>query len=141
MSDTTPIRGSRRDTTGDERMEILRLVEEGAINAEEAGRLLDALSLSERGPAGPGGPGAPRDFGPARARQVRIRVSDSESGKSRVNLVLPLGLVDAGLGVARRFAPDRLSDVGFIREGLLSGAIGPILDVDENGERVEITIE
>ncbi|MGH2559967.1 MAG: SHOCT-like domain-containing protein [Thermomicrobiales bacterium] len=141
MSDTTPIRGSRRDNTGDERLEILRLVEEGAINADEASRLLDALSASDRGPGGPTGTTPPDASGRTGGRHVRIRVSDSQSGKSRVNLVLPLGLLDAGLGVARRFAPDRFSDVGFIRESLLSGAVGPLLDIDENGERVQIIVE
>jgi hypothetical protein len=136
MNDTTPIRGgqSRRDQAEDERLEILRMVESGTITADEAARLLDALGDAER--AAPAPP--PR---PGRGRQVRIRVSDSATGKAKVNLVLPIGLIDAGLGIAQRFAPERFVDSATIREALSSGVSGPLLDVDDKGERVEIIVE
>lgn len=136
MNETTPIPGPREEPHGDDRLEILRMVQEGTVTADEAARLLDALDQADRGR---GGPAAQRPA--ARARQLRIRVSDSQSGKSRVNLVVPLNVVDAGISVARRLAPRRFVNADAIRDAVLSGVQGPILDVDENGERVEIIVE
>jgi hypothetical protein len=134
MSDTTPIRtGRQSQPANEERLEILRMVESGTITPEEASRLLDALSDGDRGPAA--------SVAPQRRRHLRIRVSDSGTGKAKVNLVLPFGLVDAGLGIAKRLAPDRLAETGAIRDALASGGTGTLLDVDENGERVEIIVE
>jgi hypothetical protein len=137
--DTTPLRGPRRDNTGDERLEILRLVEEGAINADEASRLLDALAASDRGPGGRADAWA-SDQG--KARNVRIRITDSKSDKPRINLLLPLSMIDAGLGIVGQFAPDRVGNVAAIRDALLSeGVRGPVLDIGDDGERIQIIVE
>jgi hypothetical protein len=139
MNDTTPITEPREEPAGDERLEILRMVAEGTITADEAAKLLDALEQAERG-RGPAS--AQRMAGQQdRARQLRIRVSNSNDGKSRVNLVVPLNVVDAGISVARRLAPRRLVNAEAIRDAVMSGIRGPIVDIDENGERVEIIVE
>ncbi|MGH2532564.1 MAG: SHOCT-like domain-containing protein [Thermomicrobiales bacterium] len=138
MNDTTPIPGQRLEPAGDDRLEILRMVAEGTVTADEAARLLDALDQADRGRGTPAGV-PPAD--PSRARHLRIRVSDSQSGKSRVNLVVPLNVVDAGISVARRLAPRRLVNAEAIRDAVMSGMRGPIVDIDENGERVEIIVE
>lgn len=140
MNDTTPISEPREEPTGDDRLEILRMVAEGTVTADEAAKLLDALDQAERG-RGPAS--AQRMAGPGqdRARQLRIRVSSSKDGKSRVNLVVPLNVVDAGISVARRLAPRRLVNAEAIRDAVMSGIRGPIVDIDENGERVEIIVE
>lgn len=137
MTDTQPIRSLRRDTGAkDERLEVLRLLESGTITAEEAAHLLDALDRPDRTPILPGDPTIPID-GPA--RHIRIRVS--EGGQNRVNVTLPVRLLDAGFSIARRFAPDRIGDAAALREAILHGVRGPILDVQDGGERVEITVE
>lgn len=139
---TEPIfpRPGRRDPAKEDRLQILQMLESGAITAEEAGNLLDALdradrlhspSLSTNDPPNPVG----------LARNVRIRVSDSASGRATFNLALPLGLVDAGLTLARRFAPERLLNADTLRESITSGFRGSLLDVDDDGERVEIIVE
>ena len=131
---------NRRDLTREERLEILRLVEEGSVTADEAAALLDALDRADR-QASPfkDEPARPASSG---VGQVRIRVTDSASGRAKVNLALPLGLIDAGLGIARRFAPGRVGDAEAIRDSVASGGFrGPLLDIDEGGERVEIIVE
>ena len=129
---------SHRDAVAEERLEILRLLEAGTVTAEEASRLLDAL---DRGNPPIGERNAPTGPTAVRARQVRVRISDSDSGRATLNLALPLGLIDAGLGIARRFAPDRLLDAETIREAMTTGFRGSLLDVDDGGERVEIVVE
>jgi hypothetical protein len=138
-NDTTPIRsgGSRRDQASDERLEILHLVQEGAVTAEEAARLLDALGEGDRVPHR----ASTVDSSSNRGRHVRIRVTDQQSGKPHVNLVLPFGLVDIGLSFAQSFAPTMLGDTAALRETLFSGLRGPLIEVDNDGERVEISVE
>jgi hypothetical protein len=139
MNETTPIRSAntRRDQGADERLEILHLLQDGAVTAEEAARLLDALGETDRGPQR----GTAPESAAAHSRHVRIRVTDHKSGKSQVNLVLPFRLVDIGLSIAQRFAPDRLGDTAAIREMLYSGTRGPLVEVDNEGAHVEISVE
>jgi hypothetical protein len=134
---------ARQEAGGDERLEVLRLLQAGEITAEEAAQLLDALDRSEAGArATTGSPGA---FAVASAgrggAQIRLRVSNSATGKPNVNLALPLGLIGAGVAVAKRFAPDHVPDPAVLRDALASGLRGKILDVDDDGERVEIWVE
>ncbi|MDP9369546.1 MAG: DUF2089 domain-containing protein [Chloroflexota bacterium] len=129
---------SHRDAVAEERLEILRLLEAGTVTAEEASRLLDAL---DRGNQSPGPRDAPTGPIGMRARQVRVRITETDSGRATLNLALPLGLIDAGLGIARRFAPDRMLDAETIREAMTTGFRGSLLDVDDGDERVEILVE
>jgi len=135
---TTPRSSRRESATREERMEVLQMLESGAITAEDAARLLDALDRSDRQPLA-----APEDLtepvGQA-ARRVRIKVSDAAG--ARVNLAVPLNLVDAGLGIAHRVAPNRLGDLGALRQAILSGMTGQILEVHgEDGSNVSIEVE
>jgi len=122
--------------SSEERLKILKMVEEGKITAEEAARLLAALSQSrkpERKPI-PGGPGGS-------TRWLRLRVTDSLTGKTKATVNLPMGLVDAGLKIASQYAPDIAYDdlAAAIQEGI-EGKIIDIVD-EEDGDHVEIFIE
>ena len=123
----------------DERLEVLRLVQAGEITADEAAQLLDAL---DRSGGGRRASGAPEAGGPGRSNaQIHLRVTNGATGKSNVNLKLPLGLIGAGVAVAKRFAPEHVPDPEVLRAALSSGTRGKILDVDNDGERVEIWVE
>lgn len=122
--------------TSEERIKILKMIEEGKLTPEEGARLLAALSDSRRPPrrplaAGPGGGG----------RWLRIRVTDTSTGRAKATVNLPLGLVDAGLNIASQYAPG----VNFeeLAEAIKTGFQGKIIDVmdEEDGEHVEIFIE
>ena len=121
----------------EERMKILKMIEEGKLSAEEGTKLLSALSvkrpLSPRAPGMPGG-----------AKWLRIRVTDTRSGRSKASVQIPLALVDAGLKIGAHFAPEVEGvDMSNVMEALRSGMTGKIIDVtDENdGEHVEIYVE
>jgi hypothetical protein len=137
MVEPVPLRPSQRDQVREERLEVLRLLEAGAITADEAATLLEALDRATLPPPS-NGPAAPRS---AEARLVRIRVTDSETGKATVNLAFPLGLIKTGLDIAGQFVPDYLPEEKAIRESLTGGFRGALVDIDDGGQRVEIIAE
>jgi len=81
---------------------------------------------------------------PSSPRWFRIRVTDLETGKSKVNVNLPMSLVNVGIKMGARFAPE-VEGVDFdeVVEQIRSGAQGKIIDVEDvqDGERVEIYVE
>ena len=124
----------------EERMKILKLIEEGKISAEEGAKLLSALSDASRGiPMPPRPPGA---GGPA--RWLRIRVTDTRTGRSKASVQIPLALVDAGMKIGAHFAPEVQGvDMSNVMEALRMGVMGKIIDVtdEDDGEHVEIFVE
>jgi hypothetical protein len=122
--------------TSEERMKILKMIEEGKLTPEEGARLLAALSEGRRParPIPPRGPGFSKGW-------LRIRVTDTTTGRAKATVNLPLGLVDAGLNIASQYVPG----INFeeLAEAIKSGAEGKIIDVvdEEDGEHVEIYIE
>jgi hypothetical protein len=127
---------------GEEKMKVLRMVESGKITAEEATQLLESLDEAPTSPKGaPASSAAPPS---SSGRWFRVRVTDAETGKPRVNVRLPVGVINAGLKMGMRFAPQMEGlDVDAISTMINSGEIGQIVDVldDKNGEHVEVFIE
>jgi len=131
--------------TSDERIKILKMVQEGKITANQASELLQVLddrSTPERDassalPPVPGGrPGSGHWF--------RVRISDIESGKTRANIRLPVSIVSAGLKMGMKFSPEMEGmDVEQLVEIIQSGETGTIVDVydEDDGEHVEVFIE
>ena len=75
---------------------------------------------------------------------LKVRVTDSFTGKQRVNVTLPLGLVQAAMRIGSRFVPEREREiVNEVSVALRDGLTGRIVDVldEEDGERVEVYIE
>jgi hypothetical protein len=134
---SVPFRSSQRDQIREERLEILRLLEAGTITADEAATLLDALDRAAFPPAN-NGSAATRN---AETRLVRIRVTDSTTGHAVVNLAFPLGLIKSGLDIAGQFVPEYLPKVDAIRESVTAGFRGPLVDIDNGAQRVEIIAE
>jgi hypothetical protein len=137
--------------TADERMKILKMIQEGKISAEEGAQLIQALETAgSPGSAGPaGGPARPDAPLPPQGpkgpgRYFRVRITDMASGRSKVNVRLPLGLINAGMKMGARFAPEiEGMDMTQLTQYLNSGEVGQIVDVydDEDGEHVEVYIE
>ena len=122
----------------EERMKILKMIQEGKITAEEGAKLLAALRESRGKSARPGGP---RMEGKG---WLRVRVTDMATGRTKVNVNLPLGLMDAGLRIGAQYAPELQGlDLNQLISEVRSGASGKIIDVidEEDGEHVEIFIE
>lgn len=118
--------------TTEERMTILNMVQEGKINAEEGVRLLQALQASKKKVAG-------RD-----PRWLRIRVTDLKTGQSKVNVNIPMSLVNVGIKMGARFAPESIGiDHQELMDALKAGTTGKIADFEDTAEaeRVEIWSE
>jgi hypothetical protein len=121
----------------EERLEILWLLEAGTITPDEAATLLDALDRASLPLPNNGLP----SLRSAEARLVRIRVTDSTTGRAVVNLAFPLGLIKSGLDIAGQFVPEYLPKVDAIRETVTTGFRGSLVDVEDGGQRVEIIAE
>ena len=121
-------------TIAEERLQALKMIQSGQITAEEGIRLLEALE--DRPPeARPGG----RVKGPS---QLRVRVTDLQSGRQKIDMAMPWRLVNVGLNMGARFARDEIQ-VEELVEAVQAGAEGKIVDVVDakDGERIEIFVE
>jgi hypothetical protein len=125
-------------STADERLKILTMIAEGKITAEEGARLLGALHSAESRTATAevvvGGP----------ARTLRVRVTDGPTGKTKVNINIPLSLLNVAVRIGARFAPDLEGlDFAEVVDMINQGARGKIIDVadETDDERVEIFVE
>ena len=129
--------------TSEERLKVLKMVQEGKITAEMGAELLKALDVTSKkaeaeARASVGFPGQ------SGGKFFRVRVTDTDTGRARVNIRLPLGMVNAGLRMGMRFSPEVEGlDATRMAEALASGETGKIMDVydDEDGEHVEVYIE
>jgi len=116
----------------EEKRKILKMLEEKKISAEEAARLLDAINS-----AGP----------ETRNRFFKVRVTDKHTGKTKVNVTLPISLVKWGMKMAPESAKAKIAehdiDLKVVSEALEKGITGKIVEIDEEekGEHVEVWVE
>lgn len=126
----------------DERLLILKMLQEGKINAQEAANLLDALGSGKDGKK-QGEASSQKESGKP-GRWLRVIVTETNSGKSKANIRIPLGVINAGMKMGAHFVP-QVNGVynEEIAKAIQAGLTGQILDVfdDEDGEHVEIFIE
>ena len=117
----------------EDRLRILRMLEEKKITADEAERLLEALSGKEAVSR--------------RNRFLKIRVWEGHTEKPKVNVSLPLSLVKWGMNFVPKSARAKIEekniDLSALSEALEKDLTGKIVDVDEGeaGNKVEIWIE
>jgi hypothetical protein len=116
--------------------QVLRLVAEGRLTAEEAAPVLDALQAgSGRADDETVAESAPPAGSPPRA----LRIEVSEGGRQVVNLRVPLSVGRMALDHVPGLSTDNISR---IREALDQGLSGPILVIDEGGDGgVRIVLE
>ena len=113
---------------------VLRLVADGRLTAEEAGPILDALD----GPSDPADETA-ADAGLAAGAPARtLRVEVTEAGRTVINLRIPLSLGRAAISQVPGIS-EATSDR--IREAIAAGIKGPIVEVDDEGDGVRISID
>jgi hypothetical protein len=123
-------------TTIEERMQILKMIENGQISAEEGARLLQAIEDTSQKEQASKSEHAPRWF--------RVRVTDMHTGKTKVNVNIPISLVNVGMRMGARFAPEvEGMNLDQVIQAVKQGAQGKIIDVEdeEDGEHVEIYVE
>ena len=124
-------------STAEERVKILNMIAEGKITAEEGAQLLKALRSAS-------GKTQTSATSAAEPRYLRVRVTSIDTGQVKANINIPMSLINVGLRMGARFAPD-LEGLEFdeVMEAIRQGQRGKIIDVEdeEDGERVEIFVE
>jgi hypothetical protein len=112
------------------------MVSDNKIDAQEAARLLGALNSSPEAEAEPVRTGS--------ARWFRVRVTDLETGRTKVNVNLPLSLIKVGMRMGAHFAPE-VEDLDWddLMAAIQEGAAGKLVEVEdmEDGEKVEVYVE
>ncbi len=119
----------------EERMKILKMIDEGKLSAEEGAKLLAALSAGRSTPA---------PYVAGGARWLRVRVTDLGSGRTKATVQIPISLMEAGMKIGAHFAPEVAGvDMNEIMTALRAGMTGKIIDAmdEEDGEHVEIYVE
>ena len=127
--------------TSEERLRILKMVQEGKISAEDGIRLMDALGESGRSKD-------PKVIakkpGRRAGRWFRVRVTDQISGKIKVDVRLPINVVKAGTKLGARFSPEMSGlDMNQVMEQVDAGTTGRVFELthDNDQELVEVFIE
>ncbi len=121
----------------EDRMQILRMLEEGKITSDDAAKLFDAL---EPGGEADGAPNAGSG-----GKRLLIKVTDARTGKKKVNLRIPISLAK----IAVKFIPPKSKrklaeegvDVNAVLSQVITGNLGKIVDVESDEDLVQVTIE
>jgi hypothetical protein len=123
-----------------ERLQILKMIEEGKISASEGAELLRALDQSHRN--------ATQEplRGMSAPRWMRVRVTDTKTNTSKVSVNIPMGLVNIGMKMGARFIPNvEVEGEGLdqILEAVRKGEQGRVLDYrdPDSGEHIEVFLE
>ncbi len=121
---------------GTDRIKILKMIEDGKISPAEGLRLLAQGEPEARAPAAEVASGGPR--------WLRVLVTDTLTGKARVNVRLPVNLVSAGVKLGARLSTE-MDDLNMeqISESIRNGYTGIVLDMvnTDEDEHVQISLE
>jgi len=125
----------------EEKIRILKMIEEGKITSAEGEKLLAAIEEKNTKLEKQKIDGAPK--------WLKIKVfEENENGKkTKVNINVPIAIVETGLKIGKGFddkLDDALDGVDFndIMEMIKNGAEGKIVDIEtDEGETVEIYVE
>lgn len=123
--------------TSDERLRILKMVQEGKITADEAVKLMESLDKPAPAPI-------PQSAQGRGGQWFRVRVTDTATGRARVNVRLPLSIMSTGIKMGMKFSPQIEGiDPQQLMEIIQSGGTGLVADVTDevDGEHVEVFIE
>lgn len=123
--------GGLASSVQEERRKILEMLQNGQITVEDANRLLAVLGEQESKRV------------QRRPRWVRIRVTATDTGQTRLNVTLPIGLVKAGLRAGGSIAGIEGVDTKDLEALLSRGEVGHLLDMvnEHAAEHVEISVE
>ena len=126
----------------DERLEILRLVENQTVTAEEAGRLLEALDRSDSTQRASqvtapfscvaGTASATGAHGPTGRQRADPDHGPSSPARRGSTSCCHHRLVDSGIKLAKRLAPEHMLDGREIRRSIEDGYWGPLLDITDD---------
>jgi len=119
----------------EERLKILKMLEDKKITAEEAAKLLEALESSEK----------KESLSEKQGKTLRIKVYEGDLSKPKVNVNIPLTLVKFIGKILPDKAKTKLDEHGVsfeqIMEMIEKEQVGKLVEVQEEDETVEIFIE
>ncbi|MBU5456136.1 hypothetical protein EDD65_10715 [Keratinibaculum paraultunense] len=124
----------------EEKLQILKMIEERKITPEEGINLLDALENVEE-----------TYVDNKQAKWLKIKVFDPDDN-TKINVTIPIALIDVGMKMAGKFGPAFVpelkeadineNDLKELFEAIKNGAMGKLVDIEsEDGEKVEIVVE
>ncbi len=119
----------------DERLRILKLVEGGQVSAEEGAQLMGAVEAGNT---------SGRTRATSSARSLRIRVTDLDTQRQKVNVTIPTSLISTGLKLGARLIPNaNPATMDELLHAVETGATGRVFESQdrEQGERIEIFVE
>lgn len=123
----------------DEKIRLLKMVEEGKLTAEQAAGLFEALGDTENQEQEPAIAIEPQNF--------RIRVIDIKSGQNKINLAIPIKLLKMIEALTPESVKESLRDRGLNFKEIMKAADtnqrGIILEMEDtvSGEKIEIQVE
>ena len=123
----------------EDRMMILKMLQEGKIDAEQAAKLLEALESGKSFEKE-----KKEEKESKTGRWFRVRVSDAVTGIQKTNIRIPIGLMNAGFRIGAQFSPELAGmNSDEVMSAIKTGKTGLIIDIidDEDNEHVEIFIE
>jgi len=121
-------------SNSEERIKVLKMIEEGKVTAEEGLQLLEALDEKKTGKA--------------QAKWLKVRVK-GKGDKTKANINIPVSLVNLGLKLGTKYAPELREsglnemDIQEIVQAIKNGAEGKIVEIndEENDTSVEVFVE
>ncbi len=122
----------------EERKKILKMLDEGKINVEEANELLTSLEESQ--------PEEKSDREMTTADEARtLKILVVEQGEEKVNITFPLALAKFLTNIVPESAQTKLTEKGVDLENVISeiekGTFdGKIVDIEDGNSRVEIRL-
>jgi hypothetical protein len=127
--------------SSEEKLNILKMIQESKISAEEGVKLLESLEKGESNPSGKStGMGSKTGI----PRWMRVIITDLNTNREKINIRLPANVVDAGYKMGARYVPD-LSGINSeqILRAVQMGEIGKVIDVcdQQSCERIVILLE
>lgn len=124
----------------DEKLKILKMIEDGIISADEGARLLASIDDSKDLKL--------QESNGEKPKWLRIKVLSNENGKNtKVKVNIPIALVETGLKIGKSFDKNfeesmKGIDLGEVMEMIRNGAEGKIVEVEsDNGDIVEVYVE
>ena len=119
--------------------QVLQLVSDGRLTAEEAAPILDALEARRAATTPDGGEAAASATSSSGSGARFARIEVREAGRKAVDLRIPLSLGRMAMSSIPGLAGSHAAQ---INEAIAQGARGQVLDlVDEDGDGVRIVLE
>jgi len=118
-------------------MQILKMLEKGTIDAEEADKLISTLEQRDTAFEKP-------EINKSRPKYIKILVE--ENGKEKVNISIPILLAKTALKIMPKKAKEQMDEQNVNLDSILAAidddsAKGKIVDINDDGDHVSISLE